>query len=199
MPFVLRVLAVVSTGLALAGGVAIVLSVAIIAAEIVLRNALRISIGGVDELGGYALAVGTALSFAYALMERAHVRVDTLYMYGSARTRVLLDVLAMAGVAAVALTLAINSTSVWTFAVSFGAKSMTPLQTPMWIPQGLWLLGLWWFAATSVCLLAMIVILALRGDAAGVKRIAGIGSVNEDLAGEIADMEKRGEKRGGAR
>lgn len=192
MPFVLRVLGAVSKGMALVGGMAIALSVAAIAAEIVLRNVFRVSIGGVDELGGYALAVGTALSFAYALMERAHVRVDTLYMHGSARGKMMLDVLAMAGVAAMALTLAINSTIVWNFALSFGTKSMTPLQTPMWIPQGLWLVGLWWFAATSVCLFAMIAILALRGDAAAVKRIAGIGSVGEELAGEIADLEHRG-------
>jgi TRAP-type C4-dicarboxylate transport system permease small subunit len=178
--------------MAFVGAVAIVLSVAVIAAEIVLRNVFNISIGGVDELGGYALAVGTSLSFAYALMERAHVRVDTLYMHGSPGAKSVLDVLAMAGVAAVALTLAINSSTVWSFAVSFGTRSMTPLQTPMWIPQGLWLLGLWWFALTSLCLLAMLVVLALRGDAAGVKRIGGIGGVSDELAGEIADMEKRG-------
>ena len=44
-----------------------------------MRKVLNRSLQGVDELGGYVLAVGTGLSFAAALLARAHIRIDVIH------------------------------------------------------------------------------------------------------------------------
>ena len=54
-----------------AGGFLIVLACALIVIEIVMRQAFRSSMGGVDELAGFALAVGTAWSFGAVLLDKA--------------------------------------------------------------------------------------------------------------------------------
>ena len=56
--------------LALAAGVAI---------ETISRKVLNKSLQGIDELGGYALAVGASLAFAVALAARAHIRIDVVH------------------------------------------------------------------------------------------------------------------------
>jgi hypothetical protein len=37
------------------------------------------SLQGADELGGYALAVGSTIAFSLALMGRNHIRVDVFH------------------------------------------------------------------------------------------------------------------------
>jgi len=60
------------------GGVFVVLSVAV-AVEVTMRKVFNRSLQGVDELGGYALAVGAALAFSLALAARAHIRIDLVH------------------------------------------------------------------------------------------------------------------------
>jgi len=50
-----------------------------VAVETALRKLIGVSLQGADELGGYVLALGGALAFTVALLERAHVRIDVLY------------------------------------------------------------------------------------------------------------------------
>ena len=47
--------------------------------ETVSRKVFGFSIQGADELGGYALAVGSALAFSVALIERSHIRIDLVH------------------------------------------------------------------------------------------------------------------------
>ena len=50
-----------------------------VSAETVSRKVFNFSFQGADELGGYALAIGGALSFTIALLERGHIRIDLLH------------------------------------------------------------------------------------------------------------------------
>ena len=45
-----------------------------------MRKFLDRSIGGADELAGYALAIGTAWGLAATLIDRAHIRINSLYV-----------------------------------------------------------------------------------------------------------------------
>src|SRR2546423_14884761 len=62
------------------GGALVLLAAILIGIDVVLRKLFDTSIGGADELAGYALAIGAAWSLAAALLERAHIRVDSLYV-----------------------------------------------------------------------------------------------------------------------
>ena len=55
-------------------GLAVVVTV-----ETVARKVFNVSLQGADELGGYALAVGSTIAFSLALMGRNHIRVDVFH------------------------------------------------------------------------------------------------------------------------
>ena len=73
-----RALRTISRRLTLAAGWALLLLSFAIAFEVVSRRVLRMSLQGVDEYGGYLLAVCGTIGFSYALFERAHIRIDVL-------------------------------------------------------------------------------------------------------------------------
>ena len=73
---------------ALAGGLLMLVCCFMVSAEILLRKLFNHSIGGADELTGYALGIATSWSFAYALACRANIRIDSLYMMLPLRYRV---------------------------------------------------------------------------------------------------------------
>jgi TRAP-type mannitol/chloroaromatic compound transport system permease small subunit len=70
--------AVASAG-ALVGGLLLLAAAVIIGIDIVLRYTISKSIGGADELSGYALAIATAWGLSFTLLHRAHIRIDSLY------------------------------------------------------------------------------------------------------------------------
>ena len=76
---------------------ALVLAAAfMITVDIAMRKLLALSLGGASELSGYVLAIGTAWSLAFCLFERAHIRIDSLYVYLPNRICAGLDILALA-------------------------------------------------------------------------------------------------------
>ena len=60
------------------GGIFLLLS-AVVVVETVSRKVFNVSLQGADELGGYALAVGSTIAFSLALMGRNHIRVDVFH------------------------------------------------------------------------------------------------------------------------
>ena len=77
------------------GGGLLIVAAFIIGVDVVIRKLFGWTVGGADELSGYALAIGSAWSFAFALTERAHVRIDSLYVTLPARLCALLDILGL--------------------------------------------------------------------------------------------------------
>ena len=51
----------------------------VVVIETVSRKLFNVSLQGADELGGYALAVGSTIAFSLALMGRNHIRVDVFH------------------------------------------------------------------------------------------------------------------------
>ena len=81
---------------AVTGGLLLVAATVLIIVEIVMRQFLHRTLGGVDELAGFALAVGTAWSFGSVLLDKAHVRIDTVYSRFGDRGRAVADVIGLA-------------------------------------------------------------------------------------------------------
>ena len=51
----------------------------VVTVETISRKVFNVSLQGADELGGYALAVGSTIAFSLALMGRNHIRVDVFH------------------------------------------------------------------------------------------------------------------------
>jgi TRAP-type mannitol/chloroaromatic compound transport system permease small subunit len=66
----------------------------------------------------------------------------------------------------------------------------TPLATPLWIPQGLWMLGLAWMCITVALMLARASAALVTGDIELVKQICGVRSAQEEADEEAAAGER---------
>ncbi|MCB9959360.1 MAG: TRAP transporter small permease [Rhodospirillaceae bacterium] len=159
---------------ALVGGVLLLASVAMVVVEIGLRKLAGTSLGGVDELSGYMLALVATWSFAYALAEQAHVRIDLISARLAATPRAVLDTLALATTAAVAVAIAILAWPVLERSLAQGSHANTPMQTPLWIPQSLWVAGWAWFALVACVLTACAAVALASGSISQVDGFAGI-------------------------
>src|SRR5690349_24258806 len=77
------------------GGALILLAAVLIGIDVLMRKLLDRSIGGADELAGYALAIGTVWGLGAALLDRAHIRIDSLYVLFPQKLRLGLDLAAL--------------------------------------------------------------------------------------------------------
>jgi TRAP-type mannitol/chloroaromatic compound transport system permease small subunit len=185
------IIARVSLWMARAGGVLLLLSAVIISIEIVARKVFLLPFSIGTELSTYALAIGGSWSFTYALLHRAHVRIDIFRKPLPPLARAVLDIVALISLAAVAVLLCRHAWTTFATSWSFGTRENTPLATPLAIPEGLWLLGLLWFAL--VCVQQVVVVLAalVRGDLQGVARIAAPAGEDAELKEALASVGAR--------
>jgi TRAP-type C4-dicarboxylate transport system permease small subunit len=173
------------------GGALILLAAVLIGIDVLLRKFLARSIGGADELAGYALAIGTAWGLGAALIDRAHIRIDSLYVLFPQKLRLLLDVAALVLFVAFFGLMTWHGLGVVTQSWTSGSRSQSALETPTVIPQSLWILGLSAFVAIGIVLLVHALRLAAQGDVQGMARAIGTRSAEEEIEDEIRDLKER--------
>ena len=144
--------------------------------EIVGRRYLGFSLQGVDEVGGYLMAVAVAAGFSCALYDRAHIRIDLLLGHVPGRLAMCLNVLALVGLFVFAVFLASRGLLVLTESYQLEAVSSTPLLTPMVVPQSIWVGSLVLFAIVSLSCAVRALRHALRGEAEAVESLIGTSS-----------------------
>src|SRR5688572_12963761 len=154
------------------GGALVLAAALLIGVDVTLRKLFDASIGGADELAGYALAIGTAWSLGAALVERAHIRIDSLYILFPRWLRLALDFIGL---------VARHGWSVVHQSWVSGSRSQSALQTPTVLPQSIWLVGVVLFFLIGLVLLARAAILVARGDAAAAARAISTRSAAEDV------------------
>ncbi|OYX42747.1 MAG: hypothetical protein B7Z02_11145 [Rhodobacterales bacterium 32-67-9] len=167
------------------GGLIIVVTAGLITVEVLLRKIADISTGGADELSGCALAIGSSWSMGFALLRRAHVRVDALYARFPGTPRAWLDCLAILSMTGFALVLTWFCAGVLVESITLDARSTTTLSIPLWIPQGLWVVGLMIFSAVSLILSFHAIRSLIAGDSDSVRRLVGSRTADEELADEL--------------
>ena len=160
-------------------------TVGLVSAEVALRKVLNMSFGGADELSGYAYAIASSWAFAFALLSRDHIRIDVVYVVFPARVRAALDMIALASLGAFAVTLAIYAWQALSFSLEMGATANTPLATPLWIPQALWLLGFILFLVVLAVQFARSARAVARGDLEMLRSIAGTKTVRDEVREEL--------------
>lgn len=173
------------------GGALILLAAALIGVDVVLRKVFITSIGGADELAGYALAIGTAWALGAALLDRAHIRIDSLYVHAPVRVRLFLDLAGIGLLIGFFGLVAWHGLGVMTQSWTAGTRSQSALETPTVIPQALWILGLIGFMIIGVCVLASAVALIARGDFSAAGHMISTRSAAEEAELEIQDVDRR--------
>ncbi len=166
------------------GGMLIVLSAFLVTLEVFLRKVFNVSLGGADEISGYAFGVATALALSFALFERAHIRVDALL---GAIPKVLHPMINLFGLIMLTGFAFVVVLMVWSMVgdtLENGSRSITPMRVPLAIPQIPWLLG-WMFFVFSGVLIGLVAIKRyFEGDEAGVQALIGVKSLDEQIEDE---------------
>ncbi len=168
------------------GGALLLAAAILVSVDVTIRKLFHLSVGGADELSGYAFAIGIAWAFPFALLRRANVRIDALYQHLPARLAAALDLLALIALAVFVTVLARYAWEVLAASWKLDALSNSQLKVPLWIPQGLWFTGLALFFATTLVLTLRTGLALLSGDLARVRALAGARSLEEEAADEAA-------------
>lgn len=156
------------------GGIAILLAAFMITIDVIARRVLGLSTWGADELSYYALAISTSWAFSYAMLVKAHIRIDVITSRLDRRLRAICNIIALLAMGFFALAACQAILHEVERAWSRGATSITVMETPMWIPKGLWLAGFVFFAITvSLLLLRVIVALVIERDYEAAERHGG--------------------------
>jgi TRAP-type C4-dicarboxylate transport system permease small subunit len=171
---------------------------AIVTIETISRKLFNISLQGADELGGYALAVGSTIAFSLALLGRNHIRVDVFHEKFTARAQALLNWISMLSLAALAVFVAWAAFKVIQDTMAYRSTAQTPWATPLIIPQGVWYVGLVIFALVACGLAWRATRLLLRGDIATLNSDFHPKSAKEELKEELDDLEVRQASEGAA-
>ena len=128
--------------------------------DIILRQ-VSTSLGGTEEIAGYAMALATSWGMSYTLLELGHVRIDLLRSRGGTFVRALFDVFSMTVLSGVVVTIAIKAWPVVERSINNSSRANTPLETPLAWVQMPWFLGWVWFAIMScivtLCALSLVV------------------------------------------
>src|SRR4051794_21381591 len=125
-------------------GLAVVVTV-----ETISRKVFNVSLQGADELGGYALAVGSTIAFSLALMGRAHIRVDVFHEKLPRAVQAVLNWISIVSLAAFGLFIAWIAFKVIGDTMQYRSTAQTPWATPLIIPQAVWYAGLVIFALVA--------------------------------------------------
>ena len=168
------------------GGALLIGSALLVAVDVVLRRLFNWSLGGSDEISGYAFGIATALALAFSLLERAHIRVDAAYLVFPAWLRRVADILGMALFVGFVALVTVMAAGVALDSLEHGSRSITPLRTPLVLAQAPWLFGWAFCVACGALLLVTALVRLLRRDGAGADALIGAKSVSEQIEDETA-------------
>lgn len=169
-----------------AGGTLLLAAAFTVSVDVIARKLFAFSLGGADELSGYAFAIGSAWAFPFALLRRANVRVDALYQHLPARLCAALDILALVALGVFAVVLARYGWDVMATSWSLASRSNSALKVPLWIPQALWVAGLGLFVTTLALMLARALKALAGGEWSWIHAWLGARSVVEEATDEAA-------------
>jgi TRAP-type C4-dicarboxylate transport system permease small subunit len=162
-----------------------------VALETVSRKLFNHSFQGADELGGYVLAIGGALSFSVALIERGHIRIDLVHDLLGKKAQAVLNWLSSVLLAVMGLFLARYCFMVVQDTVAYGSTAPTAWATPMIYPQGIWYGAMVVFTGLSLWMAIVATRLLLSGDIDTLNKEFHTKSAMEELEEELEDLQRR--------
>lgn len=171
------------------GWAALIYSFAV-AYEILGRKLFGFSFQGIDDIGGYVLAITAAVGASFTMAMRGHTRVDVFLVRMRPAWQRALNTLAMVTMAVFGCYAAWRGLAVLRESIEFQSVATNPLQTPLWQPQSLWLAGLSLFALISVAYAVHALTLYFRGGTE-LNRHYGPQSAQDELEAELTARAER--------
>jgi TRAP-type C4-dicarboxylate transport system permease small subunit len=169
----------------------------VVTVETLARKLFNVSLQGADELGGYALAVGSTIAFSLALMGRNHIRVDVFHEMLPRRVQSWLNWISIVSMATLAIFIAHVAFKVIVDTLQYRSTAPTPWQTPLIWPQAVWYAGLVVFALTAAGYALRASVLLFRNDLDTLNTDFHPKSAKEELKEELDDLGTRQAGQGG--
>jgi TRAP-type C4-dicarboxylate transport system permease small subunit len=166
------------------GGTMLLFAAVLTTLEVFLRKFLNFSFGGADEISGYCFAISTAMAFSYATLQRAHVRIDALYIHLPRAAQLFLDIVGFLALGFFLILACSQAFAVWKNSWDYSSVSITPLVTPLALPQGLWLAGMLFFVFCFVALFLRVAQALIQRDWVKVSQLISARSLEEEISEE---------------
>ena len=163
------------------GGALLIFAAVMTTIDVLLRKFFSWSFGGADEIAGYLFAISTAFAFAFAMLHRAHVRIDALYLVLPRPIRICLDFLGFILLGGFLGLMTERAFSVWWGSYENSSVSITPLVTPLALPQGFWFAGLVFVMVVFALVLVRLMMALLQRDWTRISALIGARSVEEEV------------------
>ena len=179
-----RVVEPVARCAAVLSGYAVLLLSVMVSIDIVGRKLFGFTFQGTDDLGGYVLAIIAVVGASYTMAMRGHTRVDVFLVRMSPGVQGVLNFLAMVTMAGFAAYAAWRGLDVLMESIEFKSVASNPLQTPLWQPQLLWVVGLALFAIISAAYAIHAIVLLANGSLE-LNRLYGPASAQDELEAEL--------------
>lgn len=170
----------INRGVALVVGAGLLLCAAFVLTDIIMRQ-IGTSLGGTEEIAGYAMALATSWGMSYTLLELGHVRIDLLRSRANGYKRALFDVFSMTVMSGVIITIAIKAWPVVERSLTNGSRANTPLETPLFWVQMPWFAGWVWFAVMATLTTLAAISLLVKGRHAETENFVGAFAEAESL------------------
>lgn len=168
---------------AISAGLLVLAAAIVVFVDVVLRSLAGYTLGGADELSGYALAIGTAWALPYCLLGKHNIRVDTAYRLMSPGARAILDIIGLLAIGGFALILTYRGGLVLFETIERNSRSVGPLSLPQVYPQTLWFAGLAFFTFAFLLTALRSLAALASGDLQKVREIAGTRDQATDPSG----------------
>jgi TRAP-type C4-dicarboxylate transport system permease small subunit len=189
-----RAVAFIGTFMGYVAGWGFILCAAFITFDVIARRFFGFSSQATTELTGYALAFGISWALAHALTTRAHIRIDVLINHLPDRLRHPMHLLSLAALAVFMGFIAKGAYDLVDESILFGATDISLLRTPLWIPQGLWALGIGVFLLLIVLLLVESLLLMLAGRGREAEALLHARTYQEEAAEALEAVGAAGEE-----
>jgi TRAP-type C4-dicarboxylate transport system permease small subunit len=175
---------------AIVGGAMLLIASIVICIDITTRYLFSWTVGGADELSGYALAISSAWGLSAAVLTRSHIRIDTVYVRVRSRLRAVLDLASLATFVFFFALITYYAWGVLKQSWTSDSHSLSEIQMPLIFPQGLWVLGLAFFVFVSALLFARGLRFLLKNDLDSLFALIGSKSAVAEAEEEVINVEK---------
>lgn len=165
--------------------------VIIVTIETIARKLFNVSLQGADELGGYALAIGSTLAFSLAVFGRNHIRVDVLHEKYPTRFQGWMNWFSATSMAVFAIFLCYVTINVLTDTIAYSSTAQTPWATPLIYPQSIWYAGLVIFACVTTVWAVRATVLLATGRISELNEEFQPKSAKEEIKEELDDLAQR--------
>jgi TRAP-type mannitol/chloroaromatic compound transport system permease small subunit len=123
-------------------------------------------------------------SLSYAIIHRTHIRIDAAYQYMPAWLRAALDILGAALLTGFVAYVAYRGYFMLADTYENGSRSITPMRTPLAIPQTPWFAGMVFAVFTGLVMITAAIVAFFKGDFPYINKLLGIPSVDEQIEDE---------------